>query len=170
MISDRSGATRLRFLGVILLCNVFALAHAASPADLLEAERAFAFSARALDARTLQAQFAVAPGYYLYRDKLRFTVEPGALANAPVLPAGEIKHDEFFGRVATYRGKIVVTLPLDKPASGQEIAVIAESQGCADIGVCYPPQRQRIVLPLPRPGAAPGPLVSAVPPKRSWFR
>lgn len=170
MASDRIGASRLHVLGAVLLCNAFALAHAASPADLLEAERAFAFSARALDSRTLEAQFAIAPGYYLYRDKLRFTVEPGAIAKAPVLPAGEIKHDEFFGRVATYRSKIVVTLPLDNPASGQEIAIIAESQGCADIGVCYPPQRQRITLPLPRSGAAPGPLVSAVPPKRSWFK
>ena len=148
---------------------------AAKPEDLgIDSEKLEAVFARAkrdVDDGTMpSAQVAVAPGYYLYRDKVRFTVEPGALANAPVLPAGEIKHDEFFGRVATYRGKVVVTLPLDKPASGQEIAVIAESQGCADIGVCYPPQRQRIVLPLPGPGAAPGPLVSAVPPKRSWFR
>ncbi|MEP6657525.1 MAG: protein-disulfide reductase DsbD N-terminal domain-containing protein [Betaproteobacteria bacterium] len=170
MTSDRSGAAGLRISGAVFLCLAFSLARAASPADLLEAERAFAFSVRALDARTLEAHFAVAPGYYLYRDKVRFTVEPGALANTPVLPPGEIKHDEFFGRVATYRGKVVVTLPLEQPAPGQEISVIAESQGCADIGVCYPPQRQRIVLPLPRPGAAPGPIVSAVAPKRAWFR
>ncbi len=71
---------------------------------LLPPEQAFRLSARALDPATIEARFDVADGYYLYRDKLRFTIEPvGALpAN---LPPGKRKHDEFFGDVETYRGR-----------------------------------------------------------------
>jgi len=137
---------------------------------LLEPERAFAFSARGLDDRTVEARFAIAEGYYLYRDKLKFRVEPVALAGTPDLPAGTVKDDPFFGKVATYRGLVAVRLPLDRAAAGASVVVTAESQGCADAGVCYPPQVQRITLPLPTPNAPPGPLVEAAPTRKAWFK
>ncbi len=137
---------------------------------LLEPERAFAFSARGLDDRTVEARFAIAEGYYLYRDRLKFSVEPVALAGAPDLPAGKVKEDPFFGRVATYRGQIIVRLPLDRIAAGASVVVTAESQGCADAGVCYPPQVQKITLALPAANAPPGALVDAAPSRRIWFK
>ena len=143
-------------------------ASAQSP-DLLEPERAFSLSARALDATTVEARFAVADGYYLYRDKLKFSLEPGTLAAPPVLPPGKVKQDEFFGKVETYRGRLAVRLALDAPQPGRQITVRAESQGCADAGVCYPPQVQNITLTLPATGAGPGAPVSAVPTRKSWF-
>jgi thiol:disulfide interchange protein DsbD len=136
---------------------------------LLEPERAFAFSVQALDDKTVEARFTIADGYYLYREKLRFSVEPTALAAAPALPAGKIKDDEFFGRVETYRGRVAVKLSLDRPEPGQKITVKAESQGCADAGVCYPPQVQNLTLALPAAGARPGPPVDATPARKSWF-
>jgi thiol:disulfide interchange protein DsbD len=136
---------------------------------LLEPERAFAFSVQALDDRTVEARFVIADGYYLYREKLRFSVEPTALAGAPTLPAGKIKDDEFFGRVETYRDRVAVKLSLDRPQPGQKITVKAESQGCADAGVCYPPQVQNLTLALPAAGAQPGPPVDATPARKSWF-
>lgn len=136
---------------------------------LLENERAFAFSAQALDDRTVEARFAVADGYYLYREKLRFSVEPGTLAVTPALPPGEVKDDEFFGRVETYRGRLAVKLSLDRIAPDRKVTVRAESQGCADVGVCYPPQVQALTLVVPAPGARPGPPVEAAPPRKSWF-
>jgi thiol:disulfide interchange protein DsbD len=142
---------------------------AAAQPDLLPAERAFAFSVRALDERTLEARFAIARGYYLYREKLKLRVEPGALAAAPVLPAGQMKDDEFFGRVETYRSQVTVRLTLDRPAPGERVTVHAESQGCADVGVCYPPQIQNVVLTLPAAGSGAGPAVDATPPRKSWF-
>jgi thiol:disulfide interchange protein DsbD len=146
-----------------------ATASAQSP-DLLEPERAFSFSARPLDATTVEAQFAIANGYYLYRDKLKLSVEPGALAAPPILPPGKIKQDEFFGKVETYRGKVLVRVSLAAPAPGATVTVKAESQGCADVGVCYPPQVQRIALSLPPAGAGPGPVVEFAPAKKSWFK
>ncbi len=137
---------------------------------MLEAERAFAFSVRPLDPATVEARFVVAPGYYLYRDKLRFGIEQAALATPPALPPGKVKEDAFFGRVETYRGDLVVRLALTAPAPGSTVTVTAESQGCADIGVCYPPQLQKVIVALPAAGAGPGAPVEAAPAKRTWFR
>ncbi len=137
--------------------------------DLLPNERAFAFSARGLDERTVEARFVIADGYYLYREKLRFALAPGTLGTVS-LPPGHVKEDEFFGKVETYRKELVVRLPLAASAAGQSMTVDAESQGCADIGVCYPPQLQKVTVALPAAGGRPGPLVEAAPTKKSWFK
>jgi thiol:disulfide interchange protein DsbD len=63
-----------------------------------------------------------------------------------------------------------VRLSLVAAAPGALVSVSAESQGCADLGVCYPPQRQRLTVTLPAAGAGPGALVEAAPAKRSWFK
>jgi len=142
---------------------------AADP-QLLPPEQAFRFSARALNERMLEVRFAIADGYYLYRDKFRFTASPeGVVLGAPELPPGKIKTDEFFGKVETYRGTVVVKLPLSAVA-GQTVVLAADSQGCADVGVCYPPVRQKLTLAVPEPGAGPGALVEASPAKRNWFQ
>jgi thiol:disulfide interchange protein DsbD len=145
-------------------------AHAAD-VDLLPPDQAFRFSARALDDRTLEARFTIADGYYLYRDKLKFAVTPdGAVLGLPDLPAGSIKTDEFFGKVETYRGTVVVKLPLSGATAGKMVVLAADSQGCADVGVCYPPTLQKLTLALPAQGTGPGPLVDASPPKKTWFK
>lgn len=137
---------------------------------LLPPEEAFRFSARALDERTIEARFAVADGYYLYRDKMRFAVTPDAAGlAAPQLPAGKIKDDQFFGKVETFRGGVVVKLALAGAGPGQSVVVAADSQGCADQGVCYPPSMQKVTIVLPAAGKGPGPLVEAHPAKKRWF-
>src|SRR5437762_3820663 len=55
---------------------------AAQEPKLLPNERAFAFSARGVNDRTIEARFVIADGYYLYRDRIKFSVEPGTLAGA----------------------------------------------------------------------------------------
>ena len=136
----------------------------------LPPEQAFRFSARALDDRTLEARFAVADGYYLYREKLKFAVEPEIAGLAvPPLPPGKMKDDQFFGKVETYRGEVVVKLPLPAAAAGNSLVLVADSQGCADLGVCYPVNRQRVTLVLPMPGKGPGAIVEAHPRKKRWF-
>lgn len=154
------------------VCCALVLTGGAAAADpkLLPPEQAFRFSARALDDRTLEARFAVADGYYLYRDKLMFSLLPDLPGfSVGTLPPGKIKEDQFFGKVETYRGDVVVKLSLPSPASGQSIVLTADSQGCADLGVCYPVNRQKVTLALPAPGAGPGPAVEAFPRKKNWF-
>ena len=123
---------------------------------LLEPERAFAFSVQAVDEKTVEARFTIANGYYLYREKLKFTVDPAVSARAPEFPPGKVKDDEFFGKVETYRGRLAVKLPLEGLPPGAKVTVKAESQGCADAGVCYPPQVQNVTLVLPLAGVRPG--------------
>jgi thiol:disulfide interchange protein DsbD len=150
-----------------------AIATGAIAADpkLLPPEEAFRFSARALDDRTLEARFAVADGYYLYREKMQFALDPPVAAFGTAdLPAGKVKDDPYFGKVETYRGEVVVRLPLTAAAAaGENIVLIADSQGCADLGVCYPANRQKVTLTLPASGKGPGSIVEAHPRKKNWF-
>ena len=166
----RVAAKLLRVVACGALIVVTVAPVGAQQPKLLEPERAFAFSVQAVDENTVEARFAIANGYYLYREKLKFSVEPVALAAAPALPAGKMKHDEFFGNVETYRGAVVVRLPLKGASPSSSVTIKAESQGCADAGVCYPPQLQKVTVSLPARGAGPGEPVSAIPPKKSWFK
>jgi thiol:disulfide interchange protein DsbD len=157
-----------RFSAAGVVAILVALPVAAQEPKLLPNERAFAFSARGVNERTIEARFVIADGYYLYRDRIKFTVEPGTLAEA-TLPPGKVKEDQFFGKVETYRNQLVVKLPVDGAAPGAAVTVGAESQGCADIGVCYPPQIQKVTLSLPAAGSRPGVPVEAAPQKKSWL-
>jgi len=152
----------------ILVWNIGALA---ADIKLLPPDQAFRFAARALDTRTLEANFTIANGYYLYRDKMSFALEAdGATLGTTTLPPGKLKDDEFFGRVETYRDRVVVRLPMNQAAPGRSITLRADSQGCADAGVCYPPHTQRITLAVPAADGKPGALVEAVPAKKTWFK
>jgi len=121
----------------------------AGEGDLLEPEQAFKFSARALDGQTLEVRYQIADGYYLYKEKLKFQAEPSdVVLGTPQLPAGKVKQDEYFGKVETYRHDLVIRLPYTR-GSASRVTLKAVSQGCADVGVCYPPQTQVIKLDLP---------------------
>ena len=124
--------------------------------ELLPVEQAFAVQAVAADAETVQIDWQVADGYYLYRDKLKFTSNTdGIKLGLPGLPAGKVKHDEFFGDVETYRGAIQITLPITRATgSPGTLALQVASQGCADRGICYPPQKQVLNIKLPEQNAS----------------
>ncbi|MGH8666479.1 MAG: protein-disulfide reductase DsbD [Burkholderiales bacterium] len=136
---------------VLLLLLCAPLVHAEEP---LPPEQAFKLSARLLDADTLLVRYDIAPGYYMYRDKFRFEAPPAALGT-PSLPPGKIKDDEFFGKVETYRDRVEVKLPLQAAAEMPSVLTLkATSQGCADLGICYPPQEQSVQVKLAAAGGA----------------
>ena len=138
-----------RILGVLPLF-LLPLLGFATEQDLLPPDEAFRFTAEAVNADTVRAEWTVADGYYLYRSKLRFTTETaGASLGEPTFPAGKKKQDEFFGEVETYRGKVRVDIPLKHTGELRQLTLVAHSQGCADVGVCYPPHRQTVTLKLP---------------------
>ena len=114
--------------------------------DLLAPEKAFRFTASSPDTRSIEVQYVIADGYYLYRDRFKFQLEAasGAKLGAPQLPPGARKTDQFFGEVETYRKQVRIRLPVDVSAdSAQVLNLIVTSQGCADIGVCYTPMESR---------------------------
>jgi thiol:disulfide interchange protein DsbD len=116
----------------------------ASTDNLLEPEKAFRFSARALDASSLEVRFDIASGYYLYRERFRFAAE-GAKLGAPEFPEGIPHKDEFFGEMHIYRKEVRVRIPVEA-AGAFDLKVT--SQGCADAGVCYIPMDSRARLTL----------------------
>ncbi len=141
----------LRFVLLLLLVSGSFLARSASD-DFLEPERAFALSARALDERQVELTFDVAPGYYLYREQFKFAAQGATLGEA-LIPAGKTKFDETFQKnVETHRGQVRIVLPVAQ-AKG-EFQIDVTSQGCADRGLCYPPQQQQLAVSLVAFGGA----------------
>lgn len=136
---------------------------AAAADDLLEPEKAFKLSAQALDAHTLEVRYEIADGYYLYRDKFRFAAEPSETKlGTAQFPAGTVKDDEIFGKVETYRKDLRITLPVEAPATLDKVKLTVTSQGCADVGVCYPPNPQTVNLVLAEAGTTGATLSDAL--------
>ncbi|MDP2823308.1 MAG: protein-disulfide reductase DsbD [Sulfuritalea sp.] len=140
----------------LLFLLLFAFTGPAHAEEPLPPEQAYRFSARAIDAKTIEARWQITDGYYMYRDKFKFTLEGGALGT-PKLPPGKIKEDEFFGKVETYRKEVKILLPVE--AAGA-VTLKAMSQGCWDGGICYPPIGQEARIEL---AAATGASASAAP-------
>jgi thiol:disulfide interchange protein len=124
--------------------------------DLLPVDEAFVLQAEAVDAGHIELRWKIADGYYLYRHRMGaealdagFRVDPSGLQ----LPAGKRHTDEFFGEVETYRGGVTAVLPGTATAARTGLKV--RYQGCADIGICYPPQTRTVAVALPAkaPGA-----------------
>ena len=148
----------VRLLALLVsLCAGFSHA-AVNEADLLEPEKAFRMSTRAVDDRTVEVKFDIADGYYLYRERFKFEAEPGiggasVKFGTPDFPAGVKKKDEFFGEVETYRKQLIVLLPVEKTGGGNTLKLVVTSQGCADVGVCYVPMQTRASVKLAGAGS-----------------
>ena len=159
---------RLFFL-LWLLCAAPAM-RAAGTDDLLPPDKAFRFSARALNASTIGVSYKIADGYYLYRERFRFATEPaGVKLGAAQFPRGEIHNDPFFGRVETYRRDLRFVLPIEGAGGPDRFRLKVTSQGCADSGVCYVPHDQYAEIRLTAASSdspvSSGVLFSAPPPR-----
>ena len=148
---------RILFLLFSLLVS---LAHAE---EFLDPAVAFKPSVRALDGQTLEISYEIAKGYYLYRDKFRFTVDgDSATLGTPTFPKGKEKDDENFGKVEVYYKQVAVRVPVERNASGVlPLQLKVTAQGCADAGVCYPPQTQPLSVSLPDPATTPSASAAA---------
>jgi thiol:disulfide interchange protein DsbD len=136
-------------LGLLLLLLQFPLAAAqAQEEELLPPEEAFNLNAW-LDGDRLVAEYRIAPGYYMYRERFDFEIvssDSAARFDDLQIPAGKIKNDEFFGDVEIYRNRVTIQLPIRFETRPSRLEVKATSQGCADIGVCYPPLKQLLTV------------------------
>jgi thiol:disulfide interchange protein DsbD len=128
---------------------------------ILEADQAFALTVSAPDPATLEARWIIAPGYYLYRDKFRLSLPDarGIAIAGMEIPPGEPKDDPYFGPQQVFHGEAVVVARLRREPSGaQTVQLKADYQGCAEIGVCYPPLSQTVSVALPAVTSPPNPL------------
>ena len=146
----------------LLFLLLFALTGLARAEEPLPPEQAFRFSARVVDAKTIEARWQITGDYYMYRDNFKFALEGGTLGT-PQLPPGKMKEDETFGNVEVYRKEVKILLPVE--ASGP-VTLKAISQGCWDGGICYPPINQDAQLTMagaasPSAAVSPAPSFSA---------
>ena len=129
--------------------------------EFLHPDEAFVLTAMPGAAGAVQASFRIAEGYYLYRDKTSFSVEGHDTGLEPYrLPSGIVKDDPLFGKVETWSGDVAVDLRVAEALAGAGgVALVANYQGCAEKGVCYPPQTK--ILKVGLDGSAPETVAAA---------
>ncbi|WP_281912320.1 protein-disulfide reductase DsbD [Massilia varians] len=139
-------SVRRLWLVCTALLTLFVFLHAGAARaqqDFLDPAIAFRFEARMAEPQTLEVRYQIADGYYMYRERFAFRAN-GVKLGTPEIPPGKVKYDETFQKdVETYKGELVIRIPVE--GSGP-FTLTAESQGCADAGLCYPPQEHAAQL------------------------
>lgn len=132
--------------------------------ELLEPDDAFNFFAEVNNDQQLVLNWRIAKGYYLYQEKIAATViQPNTISVGPIsFPEGKHKTDEIFGETIVYYNDVTLTVPFATPLKqATDITIEVSFQGCADIGVCYPPMNKQVTLSFqPTKGSIP-PTTSA---------
>ena len=121
----------------------------------LPADQAFKLSAILLDNNMLAVRWLVQPDYYLYKDKISFSVDEASIENIR-FPDATIKNDEFFGEVSVYNTPLEIQIELNN-IQKDYVLVTIKHQGCWEGGVCYPPQVDRLEVSLEGSKKAPIP-------------
>jgi thiol:disulfide interchange protein DsbD len=133
---------RTYFPAAGLLCLVLMSSAAyGQDARFLDPEQAFPLTVTAETGGRLALQWQIAPGYYLYRSRMKVTAEPASSRAQLALPPGVPKRDPNFGTVDVYHGSVRVDV-----AAPQATALKVVWQGCAEAGLCFPPQQRTVVL------------------------
>ncbi|CAN7705392.1 UNVERIFIED_ORG: thiol:disulfide interchange protein DsbD [Pseudomonas mohnii] len=111
-------------------------------ADFLPVREAFQLSLVESTPQSIKLRFVATEGYYLYRHRFQFRADPADVTLGPAqMPKGEQKHDEYFGDVEVYHGVLDVELPR---TDQRAFTLVVTYQGCADKGLCYPPETERL--------------------------
>ncbi len=144
----------MSFFKIIFFCFLSLLSSSAIAAlsadEILPPDQAFKVTAKALTTDQIEITFDIAEGYYLYRNKMRFESKTlQVLVGDPVFPSGETHHDENFGDVVIYRNILTIPVPITLENGGSSLQLQVKYQGCADRGICYPPQKTTFELKLP---------------------
>lgn len=136
--------------------------------ELLEPDDAFRFNVEVGES-TLRLRWDIAPGHYLYRDKFSFKLQDDGAASLGefALPPGEVKDDEFFGRIEVYHDTVEVEIPYQRTGDTE---LLVGFQGCNEVmGICYPPIGKEVAL-IPgqggtRSAVAPAPAAAEAAPQ-----
>lgn len=133
--------------------------------ELLEPDDAFSFFAEVNNDQQLVLNWRIAKGYYLYQEKIAVTViQPNTISVGTIsFPEGKHKTDEIFGETIVYYNDVTLTVPFATPLKqATDITIDVSFQGCADIGVCYPPMNKQVTLSFqPTKGFGISPTTSA---------
>jgi thiol:disulfide interchange protein DsbD len=130
--------------------------------DQLPVDLAFTMNARFDKPNELTVAWQVAPGYYLYRDKLTFAVDGRVELGAPSSPPGVAHRDDNFGDVEVYYDFVEIKVPFARASpDALDVTLTAGFQGCKENSICYPPDEQTMALVLPATSEFPAPAAAA---------
>lgn len=139
-----------RLLALGLLSFACAAQAQIRPQDLPPVDEVFIPTVTAPSRDRIEVHWKIADGYYLYRHRTGVEVSAGGFTARPLqLPKGKAYRDEFFGDVETYRGSLTAVLPGEAGADTDSVTLKVKYQGCADAGICYPPQVRSLTVDLP---------------------
>lgn len=120
--------------------------------EMLPPDEAFKFKAEVVTPDKVRASWEVADGYYLYRERFKFDTETKKLSlDSPIYPQGNNTDDPAFGKMEVYREEVAIDIPIKRGETAEqaiELALKVKYQGCADAGLCYPPQTKTADLKL----------------------
>ena len=133
----------------LALCLPASLHAVAADIDLPPVDQVFVLSAKATAGDRIEVNWKIAKGFYLYRHRTSVKADTAFTETKLSLPDGEKHHDEFFGDVETYRGALTGVLTGTPRAGAASTTLTIKYQGCADAGVCYPPQTRTLNVALP---------------------
>jgi thioredoxin:protein disulfide reductase len=155
-------------LAVLLVAQLLFIQAASAKDDFLPPERAYRYTTHVEGDRVIVA-WDIEPGYYLYKKKMGVvSAAPTVQVGEPLWPKGEDHTDEYFGTQEIYRGKVEVPVPFTiSGARPQKLAIELRLQGCADAGLCYPPQKWKTEVALPAAGKNAGGGLSSLLGKKS---
>jgi thiol:disulfide interchange protein DsbD len=141
-----------RLVGV-LLAQLLLMGAATAKDDFLSPDKAYRYSTR-VEGDRLIVSWDIEKGYYLYKKKMGVvSATADAQLGEPLWPKGEDHTDEYFGTQEVYRGKVEVPVPIVISGSRPPLLnVELRLQGCADAGLCYPPQKWKTEVKLPAGG------------------
>lgn len=107
-------------------------------------DKAYSGSVSLVDEKMIEVIFAIRDCCYLYKDRFTFASEsPGLTLGRPIIPDGSVYSDAFFGDTDIYRESVTITIPIViTEDQTSPIMIRVGYQGCADVGVCYPPQEK----------------------------
>ena len=135
----------LRLLALLLPLFAAARPGLAADENFLPVRSAYKVATSA-EAGQLVVRFEIAPGYYLYRDRLGFeSATPGVTLGPASLPVGLDHEDEYFGKQVIYRDIANAGVPVTFSGAPQDFDLRVKLQGCADAGLCYPPIKKTVV-------------------------
>ncbi len=135
--------------------------------EFLDPDIAFVPTITAPTPDRIEVHWEIAQGYYLYRDKMGFGISaprgsdrtPDFTLGSPRFPSGEIKDDEYFGRMEVYYDSVQVDFPFAGEPGLVDLDITY--QGCADAGLCYPPITRSLPVLIPVAGSGAGPGLSS---------
>ena len=141
----------LAALGVVAGLMTVAPA-AAADFELPPVDEVFVLSAQATAPGRIELRWKIADGYYLYRHRTSASADAAFAGARLALPDGKPHRDEFFGDVETYRGSLTGVLSGAPAEDAASTTLTVKYQGCADVGVCYPPQTRTLRVALAQAG------------------